>query len=198
MLLSAGCRGGSGPAGAPSFSPAAAAAAALAEYDANKDGALDAKELEQCPALHEAFRRGLDKNKDGRVTADEIVDRLRIYREEGMMSTCVVQVVLDGNPLAGATVTLAPERFMGPSFKPATGTTGPEGFAPLTAEGPQQGFVPYGFYRIEVSKKGAGGREIIGARYNTQTTLGKEHAPARAQDRRGNVEDAVVLRLTSK
>src|SRR5438128_692606 len=41
VLLAAGCRGGGAPAGAPSFSPVDAAKAALAEFDANKDGALD-------------------------------------------------------------------------------------------------------------------------------------------------------------
>jgi EF hand len=197
VLLAAGCRGG-GPPGVPSFSPADAAAAALAEFDANKDGALDAKELEQCPPLREAFKRGLDKDKDGRVTAGEIMERLRIYQEEGMMSVCSIQVLLDGNPLAGATVTMTPEKFLGPTFKPATGTTGPEGFAPLKVEGPQPGFVPYGFYRVAVSKQGAGGKEIIPARYNTQTTIGKEFAPARAQSRRGDADETLVLRLTSK
>jgi EF hand len=198
VLLAAGCRGGGVPAGAPTFSPADAAAAALAEYDANKDGALDAKELEQCPPLREALKRGLDKDKDGRVTADEIADRLRIYQEEGMMSTCVVRVLLDGNPLPDATVTLTPEKFLGPSYKPATGTTGPEGFAPLKSEGAQGGFVFYGFYRVAVTKQGAGGKEIIPARYNTQTTIGKEFAPARAQNRRGDDDETLVLRLTSR
>lgn len=198
MLLALGCRGGRGGIAAPSFSTANIAAAAVAEYDANKDGALDPKEMESCPALAEAFRSGLDKSKDGQVTANEIEERLRIYQDEGMMSICMVQVTLDGSPLSGASVTLVPEKFMGPNFKPATGTTGPEGFAPLSAEGPQQGFVPYGFYRIEVSKKAANGKEIIPARYNTQTTLGKEFAPARAQDRRGQSDDTITLRLTSK
>jgi hypothetical protein len=198
MLLALGCRGGHGSVAVPSFSPAAIAAAAVAEFDANKDGALDAKELERSPALLEAFNRGLDSNKDGRVTANEIEERLRIYQDEGMMSVCMVQVILDGNPLSGAEVTLTPEKFMGPIFKPATATTGAEGFAPLKVEGPQEGFLPYGFYRVEVSKKGNGGKEIIPAKYNTQTTLGKEFAPARAQDRRGSHDETLILRLTSK
>ena len=197
MLLAVGCRGG-GSIAVPSFSPATIAAAALAEFDANKDGALDAKELEQCPSLQDAFRQGLDKDKDGRVTADEIEHRLRIYQQEGMMSFCGAQVTLDGSPLGGATVTLTPEKFLGPSHKPATGTTNPDGFVSLTPEGPGQGFVAYGFYRIEVSKKSAGGKEMIPARYNTQSTLGKEFAPARAQDRRGSYDEPLMLRLTSK
>jgi hypothetical protein len=198
VLLAAGCRGNSGPAGAPTFSPATVAAAALAEYDADKDGGLSAKELEKSPPLREAMKRALDKNNDGNVTADEFEARLRIYQEEGMMSTCVVQVFLDGNPLADATVTLTPEKFLGPTYRPVTGNTGPEGFAPLLSDGPNGGFVPFGFYRVEVSKKGAGGKEIIPPRYNTQTTLGKEVAPARAQQRRGDGDETLVLRLTSR
>jgi hypothetical protein len=198
MLLAVGCRGGSGSIAVPSFSPATIAAAALAEFDANKDGALDAKELEHCPSLQDAVKLGLDKDKDGRVTADELEHRLRIYQQEGLMSICGAQVTLDGSPLTGATVTLTPEKFMGPSHKPATGTTGSDGFVTLKAEDPGQGFVAYGFYRIEVSKKGAGGKEMIPAKYNTQTTLGKEFAPARAQDRRGSYDEPLQLKLSSK
>jgi hypothetical protein len=191
VLLGAGCRNGSVPPGAPAFSPAGAAAAALAEYDSNKDGALDAKELEQCPGLQEAFKRGLDKNKDGRVTADEITDRLFIFQQEGMIGSVFVQASLDGKPLGDATITLTPEKFMGPSFQPVTKNTEPTGTTMLPV-------VYYGYYRVEVSKKGAGGKETIPARYNTQTTLGREVAPARAQNRRGSGDDPLVLRLTSR
>jgi hypothetical protein len=192
VLLAAGCGGGGGggAASVPSFSPADVGAAALAEYDTNKDGALDAKELEKCPALREAFKQGLDKNKDGRVTADEIADRMRIFQEEGWMGSVFVEVSLDGKPLAGATVTLTPEKFLGPSFQPVTKTTEPTGTTMLP-------LVPYGYYRVEVSKKGADGKEIIPARYNAQTTLGHEVAPARALNLRG-YEDKLVLRLTSR
>jgi hypothetical protein len=191
VLLAAGCGGGGGAgSGIPQFSPADVGAAALAEYDANKDGALDAKELEKSPALREASKRGLDKDKDGRVTADEIADRMRIFKEEGMIGSVFVQVTLDGNPLAGAAITLTPEKFLGSAFQPTTKTTEPTGTTIFPA-------APFGFYRVEVSKKGAGGNETIPARYNTQTTLGREVAPARAQDRRGD-EDTLVLRLTSR
>src|SRR5262249_6800313 len=63
VLLAAGCSGGGS--GAPQVSPREAARAALAEYDANQDGALDAQELERCPALRSARNR-IDKNNDGR------------------------------------------------------------------------------------------------------------------------------------
>ncbi len=196
LFLAAGCKGGDLP-GVIKFSPQDAAAGALAEYDANKDGALDVKELNKCPSLREAMSRGLDKNKDGRVTEDELEERMSIYQEEGMLGSVMVEVRLDGNGLRGATVTLTPEKFMGASFKPATGTTDASGSAVLQVEGLEQGVVPYGHYRIEVSRQGAGGKELIPARYNTQTILGREVAPARALDSRGE-NDSLVLRLTSR
>ena len=195
LLLGAACSG-KGPK-IPSPSPSDAAGQALAEYDANKDGALDAKELEQCPALKDARKRGMDKNNDGRLTADEIKDRLSIFQSEGMLGSLLVEVRFDGHPLGSATVTLTPERFLGPSFKPATGTTDASGSAILQVEGLEKGVVPYGYYRVEVSKKSAGGKELVPARYNTKTTLGHEVAPARALDRRGE-DDTLRLALTSK
>jgi hypothetical protein len=48
VLMAAGCSGGGNPGTAP-VSPRDAADRTLAEHDANKDGALDAKELEACP-----------------------------------------------------------------------------------------------------------------------------------------------------
>jgi hypothetical protein len=192
VLLAAGCAGGSSA--GPRFSPADAAAAALAEYDANKDGALDAKEVEKCPSLREGMKQGLDKNKDGRVTPDELTERLQMFLEGGIGSV-FVQAYLDGAPLEGATITLTPEKFMGPTFKPATGTTQETGTTMMQIDG--QAAVPYGYYRVEVSKKDSGGKELIPARYNTQTTLGREVASPRALNRRGS-DDTLVLRLTSK
>jgi hypothetical protein len=195
VILAAGCARG-GPMARPQFSPEDATAAAMAEYDANKDGALDAKEVEKCPALREGMKQGLDKNKDGRVTPDELTQRLQMFLEDEIGSV-FVQAYLDGAPLEGATVTLTPEKFMGPSFKPATGTTQSTGTTMLQIDG--QAAVPYGYYRIEVSKKDVGGKEMIPARYNTQTTLGHEVASSRALNRRGGgVEDNQVLPLSSK
>jgi hypothetical protein len=192
VLLAAGCSGGA-PAG-PQVSPREAARAALAEYDANQDGALDAKELERCPALRSALKR-IDKNNDGRLTADEIADRLTFLRQEGMLTGISVEVTLDGRPLSGATVTLVPEKFMGPSSKPASAVTDEIGAGVLKGEGPSEEAVPLGYYRVEVSKKNAQGQEMIPARYNTNTVLGQEIAP----DAEGRgVFSTVRLALTSR
>src|SRR5262249_50249538 len=51
FALAVGCSEGAGSrVPAPSLSSTGAAKEALAEYDTNRDGYLDAKELEQCPS----------------------------------------------------------------------------------------------------------------------------------------------------
>jgi EF hand len=192
VLLAAGCSGGGS--GGPQVSPREAARAALAEYDANQDGALDAKELERCPALWSALKR-IDKNNDGRLTADEIADRLTFLRRQEALTGIGVEVSLDGRPLSGATVTLEPEKFMGPSFKPVSAVTDEIGTGTLQGGGPSEEAVPLGYYRVLVSKKNARGEEMIPARYNTKTVLGQEIAPD-AEGRRGF--STVRLPLTSR
>ncbi|MFL5341035.1 MAG: hypothetical protein ACJ8F7_12880 [Gemmataceae bacterium] len=189
--LFAGCSGaGGGRVSPPSLSPSDAAAKAIAEYDTNHDNLLDAKELEKCPGLLAGLDE-MDTNKDKKLSADEIAKALESIRDSkiGLMSLgCLV--LLDGRPLAGATVRLVPESFLGPAFKPATGTTEDDGNVLFRTEGYDVDGVPMGVYRIEVSKKDAGGKELIPARYNSATTLGKVIAP----EARGSM----TLKLTSK
>jgi hypothetical protein len=191
VLLAAGCSR-AGP-GAARLSPREAANQALAEYDTNKDGALDARELEACPGLQSAMKR-IDKNNDGRLTADEIADRITYHQQEGTASGVGVEVTLDGRTLPGASVTLVPEKFQGPSFKPVSAVTDGIGTGALEADGSGE-LIPLGFYRVVVSKKGAQGQELIPARYNTNTVLGQEIAPDAAG--RGSIL-SVKLRLTSR
>jgi EF hand len=173
-LLASGCSGG-GDQKVPKISPRDAANQAMADYDANKDGALDAKELEACPAMLGALKR-LDKDGDGRVTADEIADRLNFFRDQGALSDVGVEVMLDGRPVEGATVTLVPEKFMGSSAKSASTVTDEVGTGYFKIEGSEYVQVPLGYYRVQVSKN-AQGREVIPAKYNTQTVLGYEVSP---------------------
>jgi hypothetical protein len=191
LLLAAGCARG-GPAHTW-ISPREAADRALAEYDTNNDGALDAKELEACPGLRSALKR-IDKNNDGRLTADEIADRLAFFEREGAMVGVGVEVTFDGNPLSGATVTLVPEKFLGPYFKPCAAVTDRIGTGALEDENSGD-LIPLGFYRVEVSKKNSKGQETIPTRYNTKTVLGQEIAPD--VEGKGSIL-TVRLRLTSK
>jgi hypothetical protein len=173
----------------PALSPAEAAKQAMTNYDTNKDGFLDAAELEKSPPLKAALER-IDANKDGKLSAEEIESRLRTYRDNniGMMAT-TARIFLDTVPLEGAKVTLVPEPFLGSAFKRATGVTNDNGYVAFQTDGESVEGVACGLYRLEVSKND-GGKEIIPARYNVQTTLGFELA----QDKR----QGLVFYLTSR
>ena len=175
LLLVAGCRGGRVP--VPAISPGEAGRQALAEYDRNGDGLLDAAELERCPALKSCLK-ALDTNGDGRLSADEIAQRLAVYQRSRVgLQAFACQVTLDGRPLAGATITFVPEPFLGPALTPASGVSDGRGLARLQEAGAELPGVPCGLFRVEVSKKDAGGREMVPARYNTESVLGQEVAP---------------------
>ena len=185
LLLVAGCREGRVP--VPRVSPEEASRQALAEYDRNGDGLLDAAELERCPALNSCLK-ALDKNGDGRLSAEEIADRLLVYQKSQVgLQAFACQVTLDGRPLAGATITFLPEPFLGRALKPARGVSDSRGMARLQELGADPPGVPCGLFRVEVSKKDAGGREVVPARYNTQSVLGQEVAPD-TEGRRGVVQ----------
>jgi hypothetical protein len=155
--------------------PEAAASQALAEYDANKDGALSDDELDKCPGL-KAARRWLDTNKDRRLSAEEIATRVRDYQnDKAGLLPLVIQFTLDGQPLKEADVTLVPESFMGAGVKPAQGKTNAGGACvEFRTEGAAYPGIHPGVFRIVVSKKDASGQETIPAKYNTQTALGIE------------------------
>jgi hypothetical protein len=155
LLSAAGCWGGSTAISAPSLSPQAAAQAAMAEYDVNRDGFLDAHELQRCPALAHGLN-AIDKNGDKRISADELVERLEAFAASnvGLVGIpCSVQ--LDGNPLEGAKVTLRPEKFMGESFKPASGVSDHKGHAPADRR-PGPAWRPLGLLSVRSFQDGCG------------------------------------------
>jgi hypothetical protein len=175
LLAPVGCSGQRIP--VPAISPEQASQEALALYDRNKDGFLDSDELKSCPALASCLKK-LNKNNDGRLSAAEIAERIASYQSSrvGLMAVAF-QVTLDGQPLAGASVTLVPEKFLGAALMPATGSTDARGMVRVATSGAAEPGVACGLYRIEVSKKDAAGRETIPARYNQATILGLEVAP---------------------
>jgi hypothetical protein len=190
LLLMAGCSYGSRRVEMPALSPEEAGKQALAEYDTNRDGFLDAKELERCPALKNSLAE-LDQNKDGKISAEEIAQRLAGFQATRIGLIAVpVRISLNGAPLAGATVTLKPEKFMGEAVKPASGISDEQGNVSLHVEGESASGTQWGFFRIEVSKKDAAGKELLPPRYNTSTTLGQEVAP--------NRRSMIILRLSTK
>jgi hypothetical protein len=193
VFLLVGCSEARVP--APKVSPEQAAKAALAEYDSNHDGFLDAEELEKSPALKSCLKVW-DKDADGKLSLDEVTEGLRPYDRTVIGITSVgCRVFLDDQPLPGATVTLVPEKFLGPNIKSASGVSGPDGRVPLTIEGEPLPGVHRALYRIVVSLKDSGGQETLPAKYNSQTTLGQQIAVDPELSRGGN---AVMLRLSSQ
>ncbi|MGO9111916.1 MAG: hypothetical protein ACLP9L_22035 [Thermoguttaceae bacterium] len=151
-----------------------AAQRALELNDANHDGFLDAKELEKAPGLMAAMKR-LDRNGDGKITAEEISARLEAWKSGTYGRLAVLcRVKHDGNPLAGALVTFEPESFLGGELAAGKGTTNKLGTAIISSGTDTKdppGMSP-GFFRVRITKSG----EPIPARYNTETTLGMEVA----------------------
>ena len=148
----------------PAFDADSAANKAFADYDKNRDGFLDAKELESCPALQGALKR-LDKDGDGRLSRAELLARLEEFEDSRVgLYVTTVKVQLDGKPLAGATVELEPEPFMGPTFNAVRATTDDGGRAmPKSAQGDVPG-CQFGFYRVRISKKDSSGKDLLPSR----------------------------------
>jgi hypothetical protein len=153
--------------------PDAAGAAAIAEYDTNHDGVISGGELDRCPALKRAAGR-IDPTGGGKITAAAVAGRIRQWQASKLANMNVLILVrMDGQPLAGATVTAEPEKFLGSTLAAAKGITDGTGSAPLRmADKPG---LHCGFYKIRVSKL-VGSQEIVPARYNRETELGIEVA----------------------
>jgi hypothetical protein len=163
----------------PGINASSAGRGAMEMYDTNGDGNVAGDELEKAPALKAALPR-LDADNDGGVSAGEVAARVNAWKamRTGLASVRC-HVTLDGQPLAGATVVFEPEAFLGDEIKIATGKTNEFGdAAPSVArdELPDPtlpGGVHFGLYNVRISKQ-SNGREMIPARYNTQTELGQE------------------------
>ena len=175
----------------PDFDPAEAAAAALESHDKNEDGQLSQTEMAAAPGLHSAAEV-IDQNSDQMLSKDELAARLQSYQDENLaLFPWSCQVELNGRPLSGATVTLVPESFLGPSFQTAKGTTDGRGHVAPVVDPEKLPGVQCGLYRIEISTSGSGGTTIP-PRYNRQTTLGQELASGVR-----SAEHGAVFRLTS-
>ena len=175
ILIVSGCRGKrAGESGPASYSqtPQQTVDAIMAMYDANKDGVLDANELEKCPSL-KTLLTSMNKGPAGKITAAELTERIAQMQNAGRRPAAIgFRVLLEGVPLAGATVTITPELFHGQGIPTCEATTNDDGRAAFK---PEEGFV-WGFYRMSVSKL-EDGKETIPSRYNSPTTLGVEFGP---------------------
>jgi hypothetical protein len=169
--LAAGCGGPTGPSTvpAPAYDDDAMAREALRLYDQNRDGMIDRSEASGCPGLRLAFD-GIDTNRDGRLTSDELKARFAAYRTSGTI-TSPATVTLNGNLLAGATVKFTPDPCMLGSVMEFTGTTGDDGVARqfTGSDGKDYAGLQAGLYRVSVTKDSA-----VPAQYNTKSRLGAE------------------------
>jgi hypothetical protein len=174
LLALVGCGGRPGRLGQPEF-PADAGEQAVAKYDANGDGGIGGGELEKVPALKATLKR-VDANSDGQASAEEINARIAAWKKSQVALTRVAATVrMGGRPLPDATVKLVPESFLGDAVKPAQGITDASGSAHLQiSPDPDESGVHLGYYRVEVTKAGADGKEQVPARYNAATELGAE------------------------
>ena len=122
-MLAGGCNSRPGRVEPPQIDPAAAAAQALADFDSDGDGTLDAEELIPCPGL-KAASAAVAADRDGKLSAAEITARIKQW-SAGWIALVAVncRVSRHGRPLPGATVTLVPEKFLGSEIKPAAGVS---------------------------------------------------------------------------
>jgi hypothetical protein len=178
----------------PRFDAKAVAAAAMAEYDKNNDGTLDAKELANCPGL-KSLAYKLSKQS---LTADDVTARFSDstrYPDQLFEFPCIIW--LDGRHLADAEVTLVPEKFMGEGRKAAKGTSDSTGAVrTFKVDGLAKPGVPPGVYRLQVSKAGSAG-DMVPAKFNAETTLGCEVGPIVGAARGGAPPVDPNFRLTS-
>ena len=133
-LVIAGCWGeGPGRVSQPPIDPSSAGKEAIKMYDTNHDGKISGAELDKCPAIKSALAQ-IDPSGKGEVTAEMISARVQKWIDSklGKMSLGC-RVTHNGVPLAGATVTFIPEKFLGTAIPPATGKTDQSGNAMLSS-----------------------------------------------------------------
>jgi hypothetical protein len=173
LLSITGCWSSGPPRVLPDLPDPSATSKAMEMYDTNHDGFLDPNELEKVPGLKAALKR-LDNDHDGKLSKQEIADRINFWADSRAGRVAVrLRVTHKGQPLSGARVTLVPENFLGAALPSGSGTTSEMGTAsisaPSAANSQVRGLSP-GFYRVEITKDG----EKIPAKYNNETTLGAE------------------------
>ena len=181
LCVVGGCNPGGRVLRPAKLDPDAVGQQALLQYDTNGDTKIDKAELKSSPGLLDGLAV-TDQDNDKALTAEEIATRVRFHVERQVALLPVrYSITLDGIPLRQATMTLVPEEFFQNGIPAATGISDDEGIVepsmPFDKKYQQyatlRGVRP-GVYRIQVSKKDADGREIIPAKYNSESILGRD------------------------
>lgn len=172
LLAAVGC-GPSRPARVlpPALDPEAVTAALMAVADADGDGVIEAGEFGRVGGLAKAAA-ALDANRDAGISAAELREWFDQVRSARLAITPFAgEVRHRKRPLAGATVKLVPEPFMGSGAQAAVGVTDTDGrFTATIPDGKYPG-VNCGFYRVEVTGRGNDGQPLP-AKFNADSTLG--------------------------
>ena len=176
-----GCGGNSTWIEPPEIDADDSAQQAMELYDGNSDGLLNAEELEKVPGVKAALKT-VDADGDGQVSQDELADRIRSWQEhQAGLTSIMCEVTLEGQPLQGAIVTFEPESFLGDDMQTAIGKSTRHGAVSpsIPKENRPSTDTPsglqLGFYRVRISKV-VNGKEMIPAKYNTETILGQQVA----------------------
>ena len=142
-------------------------------YDSDSNGQLDDGELKACMALRRAIDE-IDTDSDGQISEEEIKDRVEFFIQGRVgRESLMCRIVKCNRPIAGATVTFVPEPFMADMIESASGETNFNGEAVINIDDQVGGIQP-GFYKVEISKQTAGGKETMKKKYNVETIIGQE------------------------
>lgn len=191
VSLMLGCGGGPSAPVVPKIDAAASATAAMDEYDTNKDGFIDHAELKSAPSLKDAEKM-IDSNSDGKLSRDEIEQRLNKYSAQGMaLMSFSCSVTMNGAKKAEIEVEMVPEKFMMGIIKVGKGKTDANGMVSFKQEDQEFEGVAPGFYKIKLIKDGS---LSLPARFNENTAFGKEIA----LDRMGRGGDSFNIKASSK
>jgi len=175
LVVFTGCPGSSNLVESPKIDAAAAAAAAISQYDTDGDASLS---NEECKSSAFDFLKW-DANADGKLAESEIVQRLSLYGEHGAglkSLTCVV--MFNGRPLEHGKVIFEPEPFLGNTIEAAEGTVDQDGTVMLSipkvvAEDPVLTGVRPGLYKVKITHSDV----QVPAKYNEETGLGFDVSP---------------------
>jgi hypothetical protein len=176
-VLVCGCSFGPSRVDVPQIDAAQAAAAAVEQYDSDKDQNISQSESATFPALAGSFKL-YDTNRDGLISKAEIESRLTAMLGSGIGRMPCMVVVFAGDSdrrIEGAKVRVVPESFLEGAIQPGEGMTNHNGIAkPVTVDAPP-GLpgIEFGMYRVEITHDS----QTIPARYNSKTELGFELSP---------------------
>lgn len=173
VTLLSGCSRGPARIEAPDWDPPALAERILSDLDKNGDAYVDVEELTAAPGLA-AGARFIDKDKDGRLSGEEIEDRFEKYRTMRVgLQPKAFRVTYRARPVGGAEVAFLPEPFLEGIIKPAKGTTDSQGIVNPQTEGQELLGMRPGYYRIQIISPVI----KIPAKYSSPTALGAEASP---------------------